>query len=133
MDARTREQVQQRAGQRCEYCHLPERADEWPFHVDHIIAKDHHVDHSISNLAWACTQCNLHKGTNFASIDPQTIERVDLFNPREDTWNRHFSIDATGRMVGISASGRATVHLLHMNDTLQLALRRELLDQNDFE
>lgn len=133
MDAQTRKLVRQRAGERCEYCRLPERADEWPFHIDHIIAQDHHVDHSISNLAWACTQCNLHKGTNFASIDPQTLQRVDLYNPRVDAWVDHFSIDVNAHIIGHTPSARATIHLLHMNDHPQLDLRRELIDQNDFD
>ena len=41
MDAEVRDFVRQRAGNRCEYCLLPEESDEWPFHVEHVIAKQH--------------------------------------------------------------------------------------------
>ncbi len=90
MDAGVRNFVRLRAEGRCEYCRLPEAEDEWPFHVDHIIAKVHQPNDDPNNLAWTCTQCNLHKGTNFASIDPETSARVDLFDPRRQIWYEHF-------------------------------------------
>jgi hypothetical protein len=127
MDATSRNLVRLRAEGRCEYYRLPEVADEWPFHVDHIIAKVHHLNDDPSNLAWTCTQCNLHKGTNFASIDPETSSRVDLFDPRRQIWHEHFHVENNGRIVGITASGRATTRLLDMNGSPQLELRRELI------
>ena len=62
MDARTRELVRQRAGQRCEYCRLPQRAVPYlVFHVDHIIAKQHldEVSDDPQMLAWACIDWKL--------------------------------------------------------------------------
>ena len=132
MDARTRQLVRRRAGERCEYCHLPDFADEWPFHLDHIIARVHGGGDEVSNLCWSCTQCNLHKASNFASLDPTTGERVDLFNPREDDWHEHFAVGVDGRIVGITPSARATVRLLDMNGSPQLDLRRELIEKGDY-
>jgi hypothetical protein len=43
MDAAVREFVRHRAGNRCEYCLLPDDSDEWPFHVEHVIAKQHGI------------------------------------------------------------------------------------------
>jgi hypothetical protein len=132
MDARTRQLVRQRAGERCEYCRLPGTADEWPFHVDHIVARVHGGDDSPRNLSWSCTQCNLHKASNFASIDPVTGDRVNLFNPRQDLWQEHFAVGVEGHIVGTTASGRATVRLLDMNGIPQLDLRRELIEQGAY-
>jgi hypothetical protein len=132
MDSSVRQFVRQRAGGRCEYCHLPEHADEWTFHIDHIVAKDHGGTDDASNLAWACTQCNLHKGTSFASVDPASLRRVDLFDPRNQSWHEHFEIDVDSRVMGLTPHGRATVRLLHMNDLPRWDLRRELIDQGDF-
>jgi hypothetical protein len=132
MDAKTRQRIRRRASGRCEYCHLPEAADEWPFHIDHIIARGHGGDDASSNLSWSCTQCNLHKSSNFASIDPATGERVNLFNPRQDVWHDHFALGPDGRMVGLTSVGRATVRLLDMNGSPQLELRRELIQQGEF-
>src|SRR3989304_2246313 len=98
MDAAKRQLVRDRAGKRCEYCRLPDAADEWPFHVDHIVARVHGGSDDPGNCCWSCTQCNLHKSSNFASIDPHSGERVDLFNPRIDVWREHFSVAGDGRI-----------------------------------
>gem|GEM_PF-2344866 len=37
-----------------------------------------------ANLAYACSLCNSHKGTNFAGVDPVTRKKTHLFNPRRD-------------------------------------------------
>lgn len=132
MDARTRQFVRQRAGGRCEYCLLPETADEWPFHVDHIVARVHGGDDEQHNLSWSCTQRNLHKASNFASIDPAGGERVNLFNPREQNWIDHFALGQEGNIIGVTAAGRATVRLLDMNGIPQIDLRRELIQQGAY-
>src|ERR1700741_720808 len=109
MDARTRELVRQRAGQRCEYCHFREQAVPYlVFHVDHIIARQHldEVSDDPQSLAWACSECNYHKGPNLISIDPQTKEQAPLFNPRNDTWHDHFTT-AGGVLAGRRPPGRA--------------------------
>lgn len=129
MDAVLRQTVRDRAKRCCEYCGLPDAFDEWPFHIDHILARVHGGNTELSNLCWSCTQCNLHKASNFASIDPETGNRVELFNPRVDHWPHHFSVQPDGRIVGVTESGRATVRLLDMNGSPQLDLRRELILQ----
>jgi glutaredoxin len=131
MDATTRELVRQRAGQRCEYCHFPEHTLELPFHVEHIVASVHRPDNSPTNLAWACARCNLRKGPNLSTIDLETGEHVELFNPRSMAWNDHFAI-RDGSVVGITPCGRGTVHLLDMNNELRLQHRRKLIEQSEF-
>ncbi|HMO87033.1 MAG TPA: HNH endonuclease signature motif containing protein, partial [Lacipirellulaceae bacterium] len=79
MDAATRDQVRQRAGGRCEYCRFPDHASDLPFHVEHIVASSHGGDDSMENLAWACARCNLRKGPNLATIDPDTRTQVALY------------------------------------------------------
>jgi hypothetical protein len=100
--------------------------------LDHIVARGHGGSDEVDNLSWSCTQCNLHKASNFASIDPATGNRVNLFNPRHDTWREHFVLERGGRIIGLIATGRATVRLLDMNGSPQLDLRRELLQQGVF-
>lgn len=123
MDEPTRNLVRQRAGQRCEYCHVPEEAYRLSFHVEHIVASVHQTNDDPSNLAWGCPRCNAHKGTNLATIDPQSGEQVKLFHPREDAWERHFEMeDFVVR--GLTPLGRGTVHLLQMNHALRIELRQ---------
>jgi len=126
MDARTRNLVQQRAGERCEYCRIVEKAYRLSFHVEHIVASVHHRNDGPSNLAWACPRCNAHKGPNLNTIDPKTGMQVDLFNPRTDIWEEHFS--AEGYVItGLTATGRGTVHLLQINEPRRIELRRAFM------
>jgi len=131
MDDATRDVVRRRAGDRCEYCLLPQEASLLlTFHVEHIIAKQH-VDEEADDpntLALACNRCNAYKGTNLASIDPGTKEMVPLYNPRQDAWQDHFLLRG-GEIVGLTPTGRATVRLLNMNAPQRVELRREGLDE----
>jgi hypothetical protein len=47
------------------------------------------------------------KGANLASIDPETGNRVNLFNPRQDNWERHFAIDVSGHIIGLTPAGES--------------------------
>jgi hypothetical protein len=66
------EAVRRRAGNRCEYCHLPQEAFRRGFHTEHIVARQHGGPTSLDNLAFACWSCNLKKGPNLSGIDPAT-------------------------------------------------------------
>ena len=71
--SQTRTQVRERAHNACEYCHLHQ--DDSPLaalHVEHVIPKAHGETDELDNLALACIDCNLYKGTNLTGIDPQT-------------------------------------------------------------
>jgi hypothetical protein len=93
MDEAVRQFVRQRAAQQCEYCHIPQDALPWAsFHVEHIRARQHRGGDDPDNLALACRRCNLHKGPNLSSIDPQTGQLVPLFHPRLDVWSEHFAL-----------------------------------------
>lgn len=127
MESSRREQVRQRSRFCCEYCLLPEAATPiMPFHVEHIIAKQHMVDDSLDNLALACDRCNAFKGPNLSSIDPLTNKIVNLFNPRLDVWGEHFRFDGLV-IVGLTPKGRATAQLLQMNAIRRLELRQSWL------
>jgi hypothetical protein len=132
MDAAVREYVRQRAGGRCEYCLLPEEADEWPFHLEHIIAKQHGGEEDKSNFCWACSRCNLFKGPNIASIDRTVAELVPLYNPRIDVWRDHFDVREVF-ILGLTPVGRATANLLQMNDSRRVELRQDLISRGIFQ
>lgn len=131
IDDTLRELVRRRAGDRCEYCRLPQHAVDGTFHVEHIVAQQHRQDDSDANLCLACARCNLHKGTNLASIDPDTGDIVAIFNPRQDDWSVHFGFHGA-RVVGRTPSGRATVRLLQMNSRHRIQLRAALLARRAF-
>jgi hypothetical protein len=131
MTAATRTSVIQRAGNRCEYCHLPQAAYEATFHIDHIVASQHGQEDDPSNLALCCPKCNRKKGPNLAGIDPQTRSPVLLFDPRKDEWSVHFRWNGP-LLLGLTVCGRATIALLDLNAEERLRLRRALIAEGTF-
>ncbi len=128
MDKALDAQVRGRANRRCEYCGLPQKASPLKFQIDHIIAKQHRGADESANLALACVFCNSRKGPNLSGIDPLTGTLTRLFHPRADRWNDHFK--QRGPLIeGSSAIGRSTIVVLAMNHSLQLRLRRTMLDE----
>lgn len=127
MDPALREFVRRRAGNRCEYCHLPQAFSELAFHIEHIRPRQHGGGEGPSNLALACPECNLAKGPNLAGFDPVDERIVRLFNPRRDKWDMHFGHDGP-RIVGKTPTGRASVALLKMNHAERTRVRMLLPD-----
>jgi putative hemolysin len=126
------EAVRRRAGNRCEYCHLPQGAFRRGFHIEHIVARQHGGPTSLDNLAFACWSCNLKKGPNLSGIDPATGQVTALFHPREDEWSEHFSAHV-GTLIplgveirGLTPKGRSTVRLLGLNEEMRQMVRYEL-------
>jgi hypothetical protein len=99
-------------------------------HIEHIVAKQHGGPDDVDNPALACHRCNLRKGPNLTGIDSVSGEMVPLFHPRRDQWIEHFAFRGV-RIQGLTPVGRATVHVLGMNDTRRLELRSELLSENE--
>lgn len=85
-----RMRVHERAKGICEYCQAPDNFGTSPFHCDHIIPRKVGGKTTLDNLAWTCPWCNSAKHTKTHAHDPQTGQRVPLFNPRLKKRNRHF-------------------------------------------
>src|SRR6266850_3146835 len=123
ISADSRSQVRERAQNACEYCRLHQ--DDSPLaalHVEHIVPKIHGGSDDLTNLALACIDCNLHKGTNLTGIDPETNKITVLFHPRKEQWADHFEWNGI-HLVGRTAIGRTTVRVLNVNSEDQLSLR----------
>jgi hypothetical protein len=99
-----------------------------PFHIEHVIARQHGGGDNEENLCLSCSRCNLHKGPNIASLDRSNGTLTPLYNPRSQSWKEHFEV-RQGRIIGLTAVGRATVRLFRMNDARRLDLRRNLIRQ----
>ena len=126
------DEVRRRASHRCEYCRIPQAAFPRPFHLEHVVAKQHGGTTELDNLALACWHCNLKKGPNLTGIDPETGQITHLFHPRKDRWEEHFTV-GVGTLLplgieirGLTATGRATVGVLGMNEEMRQMLRYEL-------
>jgi hypothetical protein len=118
--------IRERAGDRCEYCRLPQSYTILPHEVDHIRARKHRGRTTLENTCWSCAQCNGAKGSNATGYDTATDELVPLFNPRSDRWDDHFAWDGP-LLVGKTPIGRATIDVLRINQVERVEHRRVLL------
>lgn len=115
-----------RAGEACEYCGLrQENSPLATLQIEHIVPRKHGGDDDITNLALACIDCNLSKGSNLAGIDPLTGATTELFHPRRQQWDEHFEWQGV-YIVGKTAAGRTTIDVLRINSNEQLQLRMTL-------
>ena len=124
ISASLRQQVIERAENRCEYCGLAQTGQEAAFRIDHIVPVAGGGGTKLENLALACVSCSLRKGARLLARDPNTSEEVAIFHPRLHLWRAHFRWDDV-RVVGITSTGRATVAALSMNRPLALVIREE--------
>lgn len=53
-----------------------------------------------------------------------------LFHPRHDRWSDHFAVEGA-RITGLSPVGRASVHVLDLNDARRLELRGEISKRSE--
>src|SRR6266567_2888687 len=114
MGPQIRARVRERGANTCEYCQLRQEVSPLAaLHIEHIIPKVHGGSDELDNLAFAGVDCNLHKGTNLAGIDPETNALTELFHPRRHNWNDLFEWQGI-TLVGRTAIGRTTARVLNM-------------------
>jgi hypothetical protein len=94
------------------------------FHIDHITPVVAGGTTTANNLALACVSCFLRKAARQLLEDPETGEKVPVFNPRQQVWTKHFRWNGV-QVVGLTATGRATINALNMNREIILAIRAE--------
>jgi hypothetical protein len=122
-----RRDVEQRAKERCEYCLSPAKYSTQTFSLEHVISRSQGGHTSLDNLALACQGCNNHKYNKTKSGDPVAHQLVDLFHPRQQHWQEHFTWDECFELIiGLTATGRATVVALQLNRPELVNLRRLL-------
>jgi hypothetical protein len=87
----------------------------------------------VGKIVWQCQCpfCNYRKGPNIAGIDPASGQVTRLFNPRRERWSAHFAWNGPA-LIGKTAVGRTTVHVLAMNHPDRVELRRLLIDAGVF-
>jgi hypothetical protein len=104
----------------------------YDFHVDHIVPPLHGGTSELDNLAWACFECNVKKGTNVASFDLLSDTLTSLYNPRMQNWTDHFE-SLGDEIIGKTAAGRVTVRVLDMNHSRQRAARRIMIEAGEWD
>lgn len=125
VSSEVRAQVFTEVRHRCGYCKTSLLISGAQLHVEHIIPLARGGSSEKENLWVACAWCNSYKGTKISAVDPITQQTVSLFNPRQQTWSDHFGWADDGiHVIGRTATGRATVVALKMNNEFILPARR---------
>jgi hypothetical protein len=120
-----RERIWAQAKGQCGYCRTQEVVSGVALQVEHITPQARGGSTVEDNLWLACGQCNLHKRPRILGLDPQTGDRVQLFDPRRQAWTEHFAWTAGTTLIeGKTPIGRATVAMLQLNRTLLVEARR---------
>jgi hypothetical protein len=122
------QQIEARANGVCEYCKSPVQYAVQSFECEHILPAALGGETVLDNLAFACGGCNRCKSTKTTGIDPDNGQAVPLFHPRHQQWHDHFiwNEDFT-LIIGMSATGRATINVLRLNRLGVVNLRRILI------
>jgi HNH endonuclease len=119
-----RQQVMERARGLCEYCQTAQIIVV-TMEIDHIVPQSAGGETELGNLCLVCRGCNSFKQDFQSAIDPQTEQDIALFNPRTEQWSTHFHWAEDGIIiVGLTATGRATIQRLRMNRDGIVASRR---------
>ena len=120
-----RQEVRDRARQRCEYCQSPEWLTGLFFPIDHILPRRAGGSNALDNLCLACSGCNGHKYIRTTGVDPESNATVALYHPRHQRWSEHFVWSRDGvSILGLTATGRATIETLQLNRPQAVDARR---------
>ncbi|HEX5869300.1 MAG TPA: HNH endonuclease signature motif containing protein [Longimicrobium sp.] len=133
ISAGLRREVVRRAGEICEYCLIHQDDAFFGCAVDHVVSEKHGGRTELDNLALSCALCNRRKGSDVASVVPETRRVVALFDPRADAWPEHFRLSEDVLTIHPRTDvGSATVRLLGFNDFHRQAERALLREEGRY-
>lgn len=123
--AALRRQVWERATGLCEYCLLHERDDWVGFQIEHILSKKHGGRTALPNLALACLDCNVAKGSDLGSMTRSAGILIPFYHPRRDKWTQHFQLHGH-RIVPLTETGEVTCRIFGFNAQKRLLKRHAI-------
>lgn len=119
LDARTREQVRQRANYACEYCDVSETDSGGLLTIDHFQPRSKGGDGALENLFYCCLRCNQYKMDYW----PTASGTQHLWHPRTQPATEYFLELEDGTLCGLTATGSFSVQCLRLNRTSLVAYR----------
>lgn len=131
IDVQLRNLVAERAQYFCEYCLIHESDTYLGCEIDHIISLKHGGITDESNLAYSCSFCNRHKGSDVGSISLKSNELIRFYNPRKDFWAEHFQLDGSS-IQPLTKIGEVTCRILLLNSLERIIERESLIEINRF-
>lgn len=119
-----RSQVRRDCRDRCSYCQALQQYILGTLEIDHIIPKVDGGSDEAENLCLACRLCNSYKSAQTSGLDPETCEKIPLFNPRKQQWSDHFKWSENSvYTIGKTNCGRATIDALQLNNSYAITVR----------
>jgi len=110
---------------RCAYCQTSEALIATHFEMDHIQPRSAGGKTCFENLCLACPHCNRHKTDRKMFRDPESNQTVALFHPQQQLWQENFAwTEDASVLLGLTASGRATLEALEINRPSLVHLRK---------
>ncbi|NHZ72402.1 MAG: HNH endonuclease [Aquificales bacterium] len=120
-----RRDVQAQFNHCCAYCHTAEQLTATTYEIEHIIPLVDGGETILSNLCYSCPMCNRYKGMRQTAVTPQTNVTITLFHPQKEQWETHFAWNETcTELIGLTATGRATINALKINRPQLVRVRR---------
>ena len=119
------ERIRKTAHNRCGYCLSPQQLVLGKLEIEHIIPRASGGRDNEDNLWLACRLCNSYKAAQTHAYDPLSTRQMPIFNPRQQSWKRHFRWSNDGiHIIGRTRIGRATVIALQLNNPIAATVRR---------
>lgn len=122
VSAETRAAVRAAYRSRCGYCGVPESQVGAELEVDHFRPRARDGTDHPSNLVYACTACNRHKGSYWPPDDAP--DGLRLLHPGLDEVGAHLVEAPDGRLVGLTSRGWFHIRWLHLNRPALVELRQ---------
>src|SRR5687767_2720240 len=91
-----KDKIREQVRNRCKYCQMSQEIVSMPFEIEYILPQAGGGTDDEENLWLACRNCNGFKYTKTEAIDPQTSQKVPLYNPRMQNWSEHFEFSQDG-------------------------------------
>lgn len=119
--------VRRRADYACEYCGVSEQNAGGELTIDHFRPQSKNGGDALGNLVYCCSRCNLYKGDFWV----ESAGAPHLWNPRTDTFERHFWQGENGRLFALTETGELTIRILKLNRLQLVEYRRQQFLQNE--
>lgn len=126
-----RKEIAERANFRCEYYKIPPLPIQLKHEPDHILPLKHGGKNTLGNLAFACFNCNRHKGTDISGYDNLSGNLTALFNPRTQIWAEHFQMQ-NAESIPLTPEAQITVKILQLNATERIEQGQIFIDNGVF-
>jgi HNH endonuclease len=122
-------QVRQRANFACEYCGVTETDSGGELTLDHYQPQSQNGTDELNNLIYCCSRCNSYKSDYW----PTNKDEMFLWNPRQESRDKHFLLLANGQLHTRTKKGNFTLQHLRFNRPALVAYRLEKLRSSEQE